>query len=325
MRHQYQFVLLFVVGEFLARYFCKEFAWPSFAGFDDLYKIFDALHIPLEEGFIVNLGAKWIDNWADKDESWLFYTDLVVKRGKPFKLIGWDPSTGKKLEETNTHIERSFTKEQQKLITFINDYALPHSVNQLLHENSVPANFLLLKVDIDSIDLHVTHSILKHRQPEMIFAEFSQWNALPLEFASIYDGPDHHPQYYQGYRGFNDVWPCGGTSLAAWDRFATLSGYVVLTTDGRSNVIMIKAEAAKKWLKITSSQVKQGMAAAAKESEKRLKVPGMYLTPKAMSQAVKLIEKRCMELDTPYVVAFNGTCLCPDQSTLCRCVLPVTE
>jgi hypothetical protein len=108
-----------------------------------------------------------------------------------------------------------------------------------------------LKIDIDSIDLPVVCAILAGGfRPTLIMAEYNQWTPPPIEFAALElrRGEEFTglvPSYQANFRGFNREWPCAGTSLASWARFASEFGYSLLQLDRpplNSNILMLRSD-----------------------------------------------------------------------------------
>jgi hypothetical protein len=112
------------------------------------------------------------------------------------------------------------------------------------------ASIDLLKIDIDSADLAIVSALLDAGfAPRLLYAEFNQHVPLPIEFAALEpaSGEALNASFGYGgngsshYRGFNKIWPCLGTSLAAWATRMTARGYRLVGT-AANNVLLARIE-----------------------------------------------------------------------------------
>jgi len=276
---------------------------------------------------VVNLGAKWIDDKANVDIAWAF----VQEASPPVRVIGFDPQQA---DRTSLVVASRLTRAQAAKVTIVHEFAQPPTIAHMLDKvHSVPRSprkFALLKIDVDSVDGALAHAILRDFSPALVYAEFNAWTPLPLRFTALAPKAGRTATFFRGYRGFNTIWPCGGTSLAMWASIASEHGYQFVATDHHSNVLLIKKELAHH-LGLKDCNVLHEAMYAGRET-RLVEVSAStnhVLHGDNISAAAAIIERRCKENDTPYTLSTEDSCLCPptqlQDDGLCRCDAPGTD
>lgn len=208
---------------------------------------------------VVNIGAKWDGHRKQSTVNRDFAWELAADR-KQYRIIGFEamqkayettqrvltlsePGNGGKFRAADLNPRRA---------TLLNESVSPHTLCDRLRMLGVQAGggdpLLLLKVDIDSMDLPVVQAALQcGLAPRMIFVEINEYLHRPLRFAAL--APPAHPpegfpppRYGLGYRGWNNLWPCMGASLSMWAH-ALAPHYALLTTDDVSNALFVPTAA----------------------------------------------------------------------------------
>lgn len=303
---------------------------------------------------MVNVGARWTFNRWDADPVWelakliSWSTSPSSSEFRAFRVLAFEAdedSYRTSMQRVRTLLGRNGGGsargglEQEPRVTFLHMKVDPATVAHVMRQHRVSTNFSILKVDVDSIDLPVADAIVRvgGYRPRLIVAEFNQFAPWPLEFAALMAsntpsevallGRPLNPSYAGDYRGgSNRVWPCMGTSLAAWVSWAKGVHYSLLTTDGHSNLVLMpdelraRASSRTNAFNTSSSVVLCGHAeATVKQSRERGDLStiferhstiGLGLTPVGVGEALRMIDASCAKTETPYRFGLEGVC-CP--------------
>lgn len=194
-------------------------------------------------GTIVNIGARLPIGSYDDDIAW-----DTFRRAPQFRMVAFEGNNA-----SMGILQRAFppARATSTRVQLVHRYVESRTIAAELKARKVSPHFALLKIDIDSIDLPVVCAILAGGfRPTLIMAEYNQWTPPPIEFAALElrRGEEFTglvPSYQANFRGRNREWPCAGTSLASWARFASEFGYSLLQLDRpplNSNILMLRSD-----------------------------------------------------------------------------------
>jgi hypothetical protein len=202
-------------------------------------------------------------------------------------------------------------------VRLLNEYVRPSSICTRLLEEDLPRDerLVLMKVDVDSVDLPLTHAVLRCGwRPRLIYVEFNAYVPYGIHFTALhgasatYAGDAHH--------GKSNLWPCRGASLALWESTAREYGYSLLTTNGHDAALFVEGSAqslfgtsASLWCH--AGPVDERGALVRKAWRPRGIYPPAERKPDprpsanslavALEQALRIIDNRCNATRTPYV------------------------
>ena len=135
------------------------------------------LNVSLQDGVIVNLGAALVHPGRNQrsafDDAWNLFLrsppelnlSMVAFEGQAKALKDND----RVLNETGGKF--FLTEQKRARLTMIREYCDPYTLVRVLQERAVPRAFLFLKIDIDSIDLHVFDVITRSFRPALVIVE----------------------------------------------------------------------------------------------------------------------------------------------------------
>ena len=222
---------------------------PPFRGHADLESVLRRADEPLgNHSWVVNLGARW----SGADRVNLDYAWELVKHGPPrLSTVAFegDPAQCARLERAKQARFGGAARVQLRC-----EFVRARSVADKLRAAGVPANFALLKIDIDSADLPVAEAVAARLRPQLVFVEHNSHTPLPMQLAALEadEGEPLRPSYrastgapHAGYHGTNRVFGCFGASLAAWDDFARRFGYEIAATR-LNNALLVRADIAQR-------------------------------------------------------------------------------
>ena len=208
--------------------------------YEAVFRIAETVGVNSTGGTIVNLGARLLD-WrsgkskSNQDDAW-----EVFFRGRLQRIVAFegDPAANRlDLHELYNKTGGRFflTEDARDRCDYVPSYAHASTIAHELRTRSVPRQFLLLKVDIDSIELHVVAAILQHFEPLVIHAEafYERWKEHPVEFAALQRTPQQEKQQAKapGPRttayNVHSLFGCIGTTAAMWHSYAPRLGYEV--------------------------------------------------------------------------------------------------
>ncbi|MDQ3906892.1 MAG: hypothetical protein M3268_00970 [Acidobacteriota bacterium] len=92
----------------------------------------------------------------------------------------------------------------------------PQGVVKLLREHSIPREFDVLSLDIDSYDYLVLEAILSHFRPRVVVTEINEKIPPPVKFHVTYDAHFRLQHHFYGY------------SIASLDELAARHGYSIM-------------------------------------------------------------------------------------------------
>jgi hypothetical protein len=140
----------------------------------NLLPTFKLMNISLQDGVIVNLGAALVHPGRSQhsafDDAWnIFFSSspelnlsMVAFEGQAKALKDND----RVLNETGG---KFFLSDQKRArLTMVREYCDPYTLVRMLQERAVPRGFLFLKIDIDSVDLHVFDVIMREFRPTLV-------------------------------------------------------------------------------------------------------------------------------------------------------------
>ena len=270
-------------------------------------------------GTIVNLGCKWVDEMANLDHTWHLLRHLDKVDDSHFRFVGFEPNAAQ-LNVTMATANRKLSPKQMSEVTLVNDYVQVETVLATFRQLSIPRAPHLLKIDVDSIDWQLLDVILLEYAPAVIFVEFMRWIPLPLEFKALAAHSGRKSSFFRGYRGFNKIFPCGGSSLAAWNSLSQRHHYDIIADDGKSNIVMVRTR-----YKDLFDQYHL-RCAGVQASAESYRIGGgvqhrldQFTRLDNFTSAATIIEARCAENDTPFSLHANDACLCKHESAHCFC------
>ena len=277
---------------------------------------------------MVNLGAAFLPSGATRassrsniDESWtLFFGHKELK----LRMVAFEGDA--RAHAVNLQRLAREDNRTQSRITSVNEYVNSSTIfERLVHGFRVPLKPLLLKIDIDSIELPIANALLAGgMRPSIIFAEFNYKLPRNLKFAALepsasqLTGP-RAPTYGRGVHW--TLGACNGASLGMWYSFARQNGYALIRADSR-NVLLVQ-----------SSDASLFNTSNALRCHKSTGFGGGWIdSEKGLRQALYNVDGMCTSQVTPYTVrAFEDdedSCACPlvnrgkRQSLFCRCEIP---
>lgn len=122
-------------------------------------------------------------------------------------------------------------------IKILYDYVWPETMGNILKEQNIPHNDIaLVKIDVDSYDCNILHSLLKQNYtPNVLHVEFNPIFPPPISFIPTYDAK-------QKFAWSPPLWvqsgPFYGCSLTALNEIATSFGYVLLQVEAWDAVFL---------------------------------------------------------------------------------------
>ena len=304
------------------------------------------LGVEPSNGVIVNLGATLgrggtRNARSNHDASWdLFFLHPELN----LRMVAYEGSdraineTMGELNKPGGHYElKSGMRERVDLVHM---YVDPKTIVSNLQQRGVSPGFLLLKVDVDSIDFEAFAAITQWLAPKMVFVERTDWTHTEgMVFTALSRGPGQETDAKYGKfstsANVRSRFACQGASSSMWrtyhERFSWLSdaerqdiGRV--ETASYEVVQFQQADGGKNYLLVQSG------ADAAKFSGPTGRVCFAEPAPHAnASWAISYIDTWCNVASTPYYAEVDGKC-CPAEVdgralhlTRCRCSLITDE
>ena len=222
---------------------------PTFPGSHQFLRLLDIMGIDATNGMIVNLGATLlhlgpsglvVNRRSAQDEAWQLFLRHPTLH---LRMVAYEGNTSAYLA-TRAYLEHFELEDQhaKRRLQLVNEFVASTTLPGDLRSRGVPHAPLLLKVDIDSIDLPVLDAVLDHFRPHLIWAEVNYAIQLPIFFAALEaraSQPGPRPTYGKGL-----LWRfahCAGASLAAFERLALRHSFAVVQTDSK-NVLLVRSE-----------------------------------------------------------------------------------
>ena len=221
-------------------------------------------------GTIVNLGATLgrggtKSSRSNNDEAWNFFFDHPDLK---MRVIAFEGSA-KAINETKAQFRTpgghyELTMEMQERVELIHAYVQPKTVVRELERRGLPVGFLLLKVDIDSVDLEAFAAITERFRPKLAWVERTDWaHTKGTIFSALSQCPEQvkRARYSEGINGGNANYKfaCHGSSSMMWrtfhERFIWLSEFEQQQT-GRSSTSryeVVQSDLQKNYLLVQSS------------------------------------------------------------------------
>ena len=287
----------------------------------NLLPTFKLMNISLQDGVIVNLGAALVHPGRHQhsafDDAWnLFFNSspelnlsMVAFEGQAKALKDND----RVLNETGG---KFFLSEQKRArLTMVREYCDPFTLVRMLQERAVPRGFLFLKIDIDSVDLHVFDVIMREFRPTLVLVERASLRELPprsrqplarVGFAALKPANTHAGRVGSEAVRRNSSstrhrtqWSavvCQQSDTTMWLSHAPRRGYSVIQGEGK-NLIMVPTEYQKHFPPLSCTYV-GGLGATAKLN---ISVPPSF---------VQHVEEECAADGMEYTLELDGVC-CP--------------
>lgn len=279
---------------------------PRFNG--DFLGLVRAMGIEPKGQTIVNIGAAILRHAVPKhnrrsndDEAWnlfLHHPELQLR------IVAYEGNTRDHELSMDYLNSRRTAADEASRVTAINAFVSSRTIRQNMRQNRVPDRPLLLKLDIDSVELPIAEALLSDPdalRPAIIFAEYMAHPSLapPLRVAAL-EGPDATYQWGVHYTQA----ACAGVSLGMWRLFAERHGYALLATDGRHNVVLVESSH-RAVLNSSDSAACYGAGAAAS----------------APTARHTFVERMCAQAHTPYTLVDEEGVCCPGRLAGCKCHL----
>ena len=316
---------------------------PTFLGIQNFFVAAHQLGFDLQgaRSMIVNLGAALrmpnpnrFNRYSNHDEAWeLFFTGY--ERGYQFSMVAYEGSAAacdlNELEFNDTRSKFHLTPTMRQRVSMVNQYVSARTIADELQKRGVPRGFLLLKVDIDSLDLAVTKAVVERFQPALVFVEqtthpvkYTWVDKVP--FAALENRQGEPTAHYGGVPGGSRggwFFLCAGATASAWVSNAPSFGYEVLQWDG-DNVVQSRN------LLLVQSRDRARFEASKDSSCHQLLHRGeKKATDQDYWTALSKIEAGCARSNTSYRAEYKGEC-CPKMvgtSSIrlrhCRCEILV--
>ena len=282
---------------------------------------FKLMNISLQDGVIVNLGAALVHPGRHQhsafDDAWnLFFNSspelnlsMVAFEGQAKALKDND----RVLNETGGKFFLSVQKRAR--LTMVREYCDPFTLVRMLQERAVPRGFLFLKIDIDSVDLHVFDVIMREFRPTLVLVERASLRELPprsrqplarVGFAALKPANTHAGRVGSEAVRRNSSstrhrtqWSavvCQQSDTTMWLSHAPRRGYSVIQGEGK-NLLMVPTEYQKHFPPLSCTYV-GGLGATAKLN---ISVPPSF---------VQHVEEECAADGMEYTLELDGVC-CP--------------
>ena len=309
---------------------------PSLGRAPDFLQLLHTMGVKVRQGVVVNFGAAFIPAGSHSansniDESWNFFFRHASELG--LKMLA--------VEGNRISFEQNLKRLQDKHssllenITSVNAYLSARTVHSEVTARQVPRRPLLLKVDIDSIDLPVAAALLHAgMRPHLLWAEHNARIPLPVKFTAaerIDDAP--RPSYGMGMGLHWTKFHCNGASLAMWHALGTRYDYQLAYVDHQNVLLVPKAHGHR--VNATSE-----LACFARMRQNSLRLGRGHAqlanfssgdSPARREQYADVLSQiatLCKAQHTPFALealGSGGECACPNdskaESTLCSCDL----
>ena len=205
------------------------------------------MRIELNGGLVVNLGAALRPAGArtvrsNVDDAWTFFFAHGAKSNLSMLAFEGSPQSF----AINNAILTSSQPGLLQRITSVNAYVSSHTIVAEFTRRGVSRVPLLLKCDIDSIDLPVVGALLDGGvRPHLILAEHNKRIPLPIKWAALDSRPPTpaaspqltpRPTYGMGQHW--TAFHCNGASLAMWHALGRRHGYTLLQSN-EQNVLLV--------------------------------------------------------------------------------------
>ena len=283
----------------------------------NLLPTFKLMNISLQDGVIVNLGAALVHPGRSQhsafDDAWnIFFSSspelnlsMVAFEGQAKALKDND----RVLNETGG---KFFLSDQKRArLTMVREYCDPYTLVRMLQERAVPRGFLFLKIDIDSVDLHVFDVIMREFRPTLVLVERASLRELPprsrqplarVGFAALKPANTHagrvgseavRRNFSTRHRTQWSAVVCQQSDTIMWLSHAPRRGYSVIQGEGK-NLLMVPTEYQQHFPPLTCTYV--GATA-----ELNISVPPSF---------VQHVEEECAADGMEYTLELDGVC-CP--------------
>lgn len=217
--------------------------------------------VPPDGGVIVNLGAALVHpgphQASANDDAWNFFFKDALRLNLTINAFEGQP----RALRDNAHVFNvtggrfELRGEKRARANLVNEYADPYTLVNKLHDLGVPRDFLLLKIDIDSIDLHAFDVVTRSFRPSLVVVEkgsLREGRQPPnLGFAALkrppgvarpYDGtktlvPANHLKH--------NPWswvPCAQSDSISWFAHSVRRGYAIVQAEAGKNFLMVRSE-----------------------------------------------------------------------------------
>ena len=205
--------------------------------------------------------------------------------------------------------------QKRARLTMVREYCDPFTLVRMLQERAVPRGFLFLKIDIDSVDLHVFDVIMREFRPTLVLVERASLRELPprsrqplarVGFAALKPANTHAGRVGSEAVRRNSSstrhrtqWSavvCQQSDTTMWLSHAPRRGYSVIQGEGK-NLIMVPTEYQKHFPPLSCTYV-GGLGATAKLN---ISVPPSF---------VQHVEEECAADGMEYTLELDGVC-CP--------------
>ena len=285
-------------------------ALPCPPGFDgNFLGLFRAMGIDPKGGTIVNIGAAIVrhavplrNRRSNDDAAWDLFMSHPEQR---LRMVAYEGNS------QDHHLSMQYlglrltAADELPRVTAINAFVSSWTIRQDVRQQGVPDKPLLLKLDVDSVELPIAEALLRGHdglRPALIFAEYMGHPLLapPLRVAAL-EAPGATYQW-----GVHYTRPaCAGVSLSMWQHFAEMHGYVILTTDRRKNVLLVQS---------SHRHILNSSNSAACHGAQTTHQP-----PNSTAGQYAFVEDMCGQAHTPYIVVDEEGVCCPGRLAGCWC------
>ena len=298
----------------------------------DFLQVARAVGIDPTGGTVVNVGAAMGHpgvrhaKTANSDLAWKFFLDHpeLQLRSLAFEA---DPPAVEVLRKTLQTMNESVRSRIDMVYDFVN----ASTIVDVLRKHNVPRKFLLLKLDIDSIEFPVFAAIVAHFEPQLVLTEVVRdtWLGNPMRWTALAPLRDQaRPALYSKnplrmtYQAALGNFGCYGATPAWWVDHAPRLGYEALL---RAPLVRTGQLGPKDLLLIQRRRRRHHLPPAAYNFSCFVDVK-QQSWPSPWAATFRAIDDSCQQVDTPYTIEHEGVC-CPKEvdgrptglSDWCRC------
>ena len=260
-------------------------------------------------GAIVNFGAALLhptkgNKHSNHDDSWELFFSPELRRLQ-FRMVAFEGSEAavarNKLEFQRNSSHYYLHDDEKPRVQLVEEFVNPHTIGATLRRLKVPRDFLLLKIDIDSVDLHAFTAVVQAGfRPLLVWVERS--DAFdPFRFAALAPAPSEppmRPKAQSWHAVLRGAVYCSGATTNIWRTHGRRLGFDVLRSD-KKNLLLIPTRHRSQF---PASEPGCTSMSNVTNSERT-----------ASSQAwtrLRALEAACTEASTPYVLEW-GDETCP--------------
>lgn len=272
------------------------------------------LNVTLQGGVIVNLGAALVHPGKNQrsafDDAWNLF--LRSPPDHNLSMVAFE-GQAKALRDNDQVLNQTggkffLTEQKRARLSMIREYCDPYTLVRVLQERAVPRAFLFLKIDIDSIDLHVFDVIARSFRPALVVVERGSLREARqprarVGFAALRPPPGERAgrvgsEPVQRPARTRTQWSnvvCAQCDTTMWLAHAPRRGYTVVQGEGK-NFLMVPSEYSERFAPLSCTLSPSSGA-------QDVSVPPSFL---------RHVEEECAADGMAYTLELDGVC-CPSQ------------